>query len=112
MRVVIAGGTGFLGRPLSEVLACEGCDVVVLTRRDSATCAGRPVRWAPDGTSGPWAAEVDGADAVVNLAGESIAERRWTTAQKHRILESRVLATRSLVEAIRRARTPPSVFVS
>jgi uncharacterized protein (TIGR01777 family) len=48
----------------------------------------------------------------VNLAGESIAARRWSDAQKHRILESRVQATRSLATAIRRARTPPSVFIS
>ena len=55
---------------------------------------------------------IDGAGAVVNLAGESIAARRWTAAQKNRILESRVRATRSLVEAIAKASVPPPVFVS
>jgi uncharacterized protein (TIGR01777 family) len=70
------------------------------------------VAWAPDGTAGPWAPAIDGAGAVINLAGESIAARRWTTAQKNRILESRVQATRSLVEAIGKAAAPPRVFVS
>jgi uncharacterized protein (TIGR01777 family) len=55
---------------------------------------------------------VDGADAVVNLAGESIAARRWSAAQKTRIRDSRVMATRSLAAAIRSAATPPAVFVS
>ena len=111
MRIVIAGGTGFLGRPLASALAADGHDVVVLSR--SAGGDGpRRVAWAPDGTAGPWATAIDGAGAVVNLAGESIAARRWTAAQKNRILESRVRATRSLVEAIAKASAPPPVFVS
>src|SRR5437879_10179580 len=103
MGLVIAGGTGFLGRPLATAL---GPDVVILTRQ-----AARPARapqtrvreWTPDGTAGTWASIIDGADAVVNLAGESIAGARWTDAQKRRILDSRVLATRSLVAAIAQA---------
>ena len=82
----------------------------------SSSPAARPARarplsprsctWTPDGPTGPWAAEIDGADAVVNLAGESIAAKRWSAAQKQRILDSRVHATRSLVEAIAAAATP------
>src|SRR5262245_56128803 len=113
MRIVIAGGTGFLGLPLATDLVGRGHEPVLLTRRSTAIVAGfRAVRWTPDGSAGPWAAELDGAGAVVNLAGESIAGRRWSAAQKNRILESRIQATRSLVEAIRQSRTPPSVFVS
>ena len=100
MKIVIAGGTGFLGRPLAQALAGDGHDIVILTRQPPR--GGEPlrtVRWTPDGTAGAWAAEIDGADAVVNLAGESIAER-WTASQKRRILDSRVLATRSLAQAI------------
>lgn len=92
MRIVIAGGTGFLGSPLAEVYAEEGHDVRVLTRglepgeskHDPGT--GVPgvtrVGWKPDGQGGPWAAALDGADAVVNLAGESIAATRWTPRRK------------------------------
>ena len=114
MKIVLAGSTGFLGRPLAMALARDGHDVVILTRGLTAA-PGSPVRgtnWLPDGRSGPWSRELDGADAVVNLAGESITAKRWTAVQKQRILDSRVDATHSLVEAIRAARTPPSVFVS
>jgi uncharacterized protein (TIGR01777 family) len=85
----------------------------VLSRSAAATSsAARIVGWTPNGQSGAWAREIDGADAVVNLAGESIAGRRWSIPQKQRILDSRILATRSLVEAIRRAERPPATFVS
>ena len=91
--------------------------MTVLSRTGGAGRRGsaRLVAWTPDGTEatgGAWASEIDGADAVINLAGESIAGRRWTSAQKQRILDSRVLATRSLVNAVRSAKRPPSVFVS
>src|SRR6185503_7328031 len=112
---VIAGGSGFLGRPLAAALAADGHDIVTLSRGAAAKGAqalARAVAWTPDGNIGPWAAEIDGAGAVVNLAGESIAGKRWTAEQKRRILDSRVLATRSLVAAIAGARTPPAVFVS
>ena len=76
MNIVIAGGTGFLGRPLAAALAADGHDVVILTRGDGprrGQTRSRAVAWTPDGDTGPWAAEIDGAGAVVNLAGESIA---------------------------------------
>ena len=115
MKVVVAGGTGFLGRPLVEALAAHRHDVVVLTRRGAATPASagaRAVHWDPNGATGPWAAELDGAGAVVNLAGESIAARRWSAEHKRRILDSRINATRSLVAAMRSVTVPPPVFVS
>jgi uncharacterized protein (TIGR01777 family) len=115
MKIVVAGGTGFLGRPLAAALARDGHETLILTR--GSPVAGEPggtrrAVWTPDGTAGAWAAELEHAGAVVNLAGESIAARRWTAAQKHRILQSRVLATRSLVAAIGQAAAPPPVFVS
>jgi NAD dependent epimerase/dehydratase family enzyme len=85
MNVVVAGGTGFLGRPLSRALAAEGHDVVILTRGSTDRSA-NSIAWTPDGESGPWASAIDGAGVVVNLAGESIAAKRWTTAQKEKIL--------------------------
>jgi len=120
MRIVIAGGTGFLGRPLSAALVADGHDLVFLIRGSSppagqsgATGARtRAVTWTPGGDAGPWAAEIDGAGAVINLAGESIAAKRWTAAQKRRILDSRLQATRSLVAAVRGAAAAPPVFVS
>ena len=112
MKIVVAGGTGFLGRPLAEALSRSGCEVVVLSRDGGVAGPARTVRWAPDGSAGAWASEIDGCGAVVNLAGEPIAGKRWTEAQKDRIRTSRILATRSLVEAINGATRPPSVFVS
>jgi len=111
MRVVIAGGTGFLGRALSQSLAADGHEVSLLTR-GAGDRTFKTVPWTPNGASGPWASVIDGADAVVNLAGESIAAKRWTAAQKRRILDSRVQATRSLVVAIQGCPNPPPVFVS
>jgi uncharacterized protein len=114
MRIVIAGGTGFLGTPLAAALASGGSDVVILTRsgRPPGVSGVRVVAWQPDGTSGPWSDVIDGAAAVINLAGESIAGKRWSDAHKERVLDSRVRATRSLVDAMQRASTPPRVFVS
>src|SRR5512144_387136 len=112
MRIVIAGGTGFLGEPLTAALAAGGHDVVLLTRTASSATRARAVVWTPDGSVGPWARTIDGAYAVVNLAGESIAGARWTAAHKQRILDSRVQATRSLVAAIGAASNPPAVLVS
>jgi uncharacterized protein (TIGR01777 family) len=116
MRIVIAGGTGFLGRPLGEALARDGHEIVALSRHapPNGTETAQPshVSWTPDGRVGPWASVIDGAGAIVNLAGESIAARRWSGAQKRRILDSRVLATQSLVGAINGAARPPAVFVS
>jgi uncharacterized protein (TIGR01777 family) len=113
MTIVMAGGSGFLGRALANGLTGAGHDVVVLTRRETGM-SGPPnhVRWTPDGSVGPWASAIDGAHAVVNLAGESIAAGRWTDARKRSILQSRLRATRSLVGAIASARRPPAVLVS
>ena len=122
MRIVIAGGTGFLGSPLAEGYAEEGHDVRVLTRElpdgesrhDSGT--GVPgvtrVGWRPDAQTGAWASVVDGADAVVNLAGAGIGDRRWTPQRKALIHDSRIISTRSLATAIASATVPPPVFIS
>jgi uncharacterized protein (TIGR01777 family) len=109
MIVVVAGGTGFLGSRLVRVLRQGGHTVTVLTR--SPRAAGE-VSWpAQPGESG-WERTIDGADAVVNLAGAGIADGRWTDRRKEVILESRTRATRALVEAIGRASRPPRVLLS
>lgn len=109
MKIVVAGGTGFLGTPLVSQLRAGGHDVSVLTRGRAAP--GR-ITWSPDGTAGPWAAAIDGADVVINLAGESIAGRRWTAAHKTRIRDSRILATRSIAAAIHAAARKPTTLVN
>ena len=114
MRVVIAGGSGFLGRALTERLLAQGHEVVLLSR-GAESFSERPnlrvVRWTPDGRSGAWAGELDGATALINLAGAGIADQRWTTARKKLILESRIKSTRSLMDALRSVKTKPGVFV-
>ncbi len=116
MKVVISGGTGFLGRPLAERLAADGHRVTVLTRGRGQLPPERPgiehVQWDPEGQADDGARVVDGADAIVNLAGESIAARRWTDAQKTRIRESRLKSTRTLVALIQASANRPSVFLS
>jgi hypothetical protein len=109
MKVIVTGGTGFLGTPLVVQLRAEGNDVVVLTRGRAAP---GHITWLPDGTVGPWAKAIEGADAVINLAGESIAGHRWTTAHKARIRDSRILATRSIVAAIHGAGRKPATLVN
>jgi len=122
MKVVIAGGSGFLGNALAWAWAEEGHDVRVLTRsvppgearHESGT--GTPgitnVGWSPDGEQGGPRAEVEGAAVVVNLAGMPINGGRWNAARKQAIRESRVRATGSLVAAIAAASSPPPVFIS
>ena len=112
MKIVIAGGTGFLGRPLAAALAKAGHTPLFLSRRDRRLGTIRVVEWQPDGTVGGWANELSDADAVITLAGESIDAGRWSTVRKKAILESRLLSTRSLVEAIQRSPQPPRVLVS
>jgi uncharacterized protein (TIGR01777 family) len=112
-RVVVAGGTGFLGRPLAATLRERGYDVVVLARRDTPPVADgvRMASWDPDGSTGAWAAEIDGARAVINLAGANIAGKRWTAERKEELRDSRVLSTRSLAAAVRAAHGKPATFL-
>jgi uncharacterized protein len=112
MHVVVTGGTGFLGRPLIARLRAAGHDITTLTRRASGRSGGREIEWQPSGATGPWARELDGADAVINLAGESLADGRWTDARKRRIRDSRLNATRSVVAAIAQAQRRPTALIS
>lgn len=109
MRVVIAGGSGFLGRALVSALERDGHHTVVLTRRARQAS---DVVWSPGGRDRGWYSAVEGAGAVVNLAGESIASGRWTPARKALIERSRVEPTSALVAAIGAARHAPHTFLS
>jgi uncharacterized protein (TIGR01777 family) len=122
MKTVIAGGSGFLGTALAWAWAEEGHDVRILTRAIPAGQAqhesgtGKPgitrVGWRPDGTAVTVGQELERADALINLAGESIGEGRWTAARKQALRDSRLRATRSLVEALATTREPPHTFIS
>src|SRR4051812_17181014 len=113
MRVTVTGATGVIGRRLVEALAGRGDDVTVLSRdpaRAERALGAAAMAWDPD--AGPAPAEaLAGRDAVVHLAGETIAQR-WTAEAKRRIRESRVAGTRNLVAGLRAAEPRPAVLVS
>jgi uncharacterized protein (TIGR01777 family) len=107
MRILIAGGSGFLGRRLGSALLEAGDEVTVLSRArheaDGTLLPGVGVRrWDPPRVDDDLIAAVRAADAVVNLAGVAIGGRPWTPGRKGAILESRIAATGAIVEAIRR----------
>jgi uncharacterized protein (TIGR01777 family) len=110
VTIVIAGGSGFLGQKLAKRLEAGGSTVLALTRKP-ATRPGQ-IQWNPDGSAGTLARHLEGITAVVNLAGEGIADKRWTPARKEALRVSRVRSTRTLVNAIAECSTPPRVFVS
>jgi NAD dependent epimerase/dehydratase family enzyme len=105
MKVVMPGGSGHLGQLLAQELVRRGDDVVILSRSRRPAAAGRNVPW--DGrTLGPWAREVDGADAVINLAGRSV-NCRYDKTNLTEMFASRVDSTRAVGQAIEHAQRPP-----
>jgi uncharacterized protein (TIGR01777 family) len=83
-----------------------------LSRRANPPGAPNVISWQPDGSSGDLPRHLEGVDAVINLAGEGLADKRWTDSRKESIRRSRVLATRTLVRAVAACAHPPRVFVS
>jgi uncharacterized protein (TIGR01777 family) len=116
MNVLVTGGTGFIGSALVERLAMENHRVLLLSRRAQALRAAsqgmvRAVQW--DGkTIGPWVRELEGLDAVVNLAGESIGAKRWTWRRRVLLVDSRIEPTRALVAAIASVETKPALLIN
>jgi uncharacterized protein (TIGR01777 family) len=114
-KVILAGGSGFLGRALGRTLAAAGWEVVVLTRDTDRVPpsddmpALRAVMWNGE-TGGAWAAELEGAAALVNLAGRSI-NCVHSLENSREILESRLNAVKALNKGYARARHPPAVWV-
>jgi uncharacterized protein (TIGR01777 family) len=100
VRLALTGATGFIGGHLARALLARGDEVVALVRGDASGIAGaRDVHWDP--AEGPLPPEaLEGVDAVVNLAGAPIGASRWTAARKRLIRESRVTATRAVVDAL------------
>lgn len=115
-RVVVAGATGLIGSELVRRLAARGDRVTVLARgvaraRTELPEAAEHLRWDSSMSDGPWVAAIDGADAVVNLAGAPVASR-WTPERKKILRASRIDGTHHIVEAIARAERRPSVLVN
>lgn len=115
-RVVIAGVTGFIGQQLCRLLYSD-YELIALSRKKNGGVQTPPyntaqtiVQWDAK-TIGEWAKAVDGAFAVINLAGENIGQGRWTSKKKERILNSRLDSSKALLEAINRAKGKPKVAV-
>jgi uncharacterized protein len=116
MNIVLAGGRGLIGKRLVQRLHERGDSVILLTRKQQSVSQPsipfiKFVLWDA-ATVSTWSAELEVADAVINLSGEPIAAKRWTTEQKHRIIASRIVSTRAITEAIHRAQHKPKVLLN
>ncbi|MBM4127368.1 MAG: TIGR01777 family protein [Nitrospira sp.] len=116
MNVVITGGTGFIGQALCATLLQSGHSVSVFTRnpeqhRHQSGVGAKQVLWNGEST-GDWERVLEGADAVINLAGAPIADARWTPARKQLLINSRVHTTRIIVDAMSRRSSKPRVLIS
>ncbi|MFN2334035.1 MAG: TIGR01777 family oxidoreductase [Wenzhouxiangellaceae bacterium] len=110
MRVLITGGSGFIGRRLCDRLADSGHELLVVSRNPASAAAKLPAGTRVKPNVHDFVA--DQPDAVVNLAGEPIAEGRWSESKKSELVDSRVRITRAVAELCRTAETPPRVLVS
>lgn len=109
-RLIIAGGSGFIGHALIEDFVAQGYEIVILTRSSTrAAKQAQHVVW--DGkTLGEWVRQLDGAEAVINLAGKSV-NCRYTPSNRQEIIGSRVDSVNVIGQAIVGCRKPPSVWV-
>ena len=115
MRIVVTGATGFIGRSLCNELAKEH-DVIAFTRRPekASVLFERPVdivKWNPNALEG-WEKSLDGSDAIVNLAGTNLASGRWSKSFKAKILDSRIQASRVLIQAIESSKAKPKAIIT
>lgn len=117
MKIVLTGATGFIGMPLRDALIARGHQLIVLSLHSRGGVASEVrngelfIPW--DGrTAGDWARFVEGSDAVINLAGENLAAKPWTSQQKQKILFSRIHATQAIVLAIEKAQKKPRCLIS
>lgn len=115
MRIFVTGATGFIGGALTRALVARGDRVVALSRGARDPAPGLERVTGDVGQPGAWQGRVAGCDAVIHLAGEPIAARRWSEARKARIRDSRVLGTRHVVAALAeapRAARPATLLVA
>ena len=116
VKIIIAGATGFIGQKLTSRLLESHTSVVVLSRKPASgsTTGHALIRYGQwDGRNqGDWTRHIDGADAVINLSGQSVASRRWSKTRKQRLYSSRIDSTNALVEAIGASTLKPSVLLN
>ena len=114
MRVIITGGTGLIGQPLSKALVADGHEVIVLSRAPekvgNAPAGVKLLKWDGKSAEG-WGELADGAGAIVNLAGAGIADKRWSQQRKQEIRQSRINAGKAVMEAITAAAIKPGVLI-
>jgi len=113
-KVIIAGGSGFIGSALCSFLTQHGYQVVVLTRNPNAGLSNSNVsfiRW-DSRSQGEWTESLEDAAGVINLSGENIGTGRWTRGKKEKIMTSRVQSTKLLVEALNAAKIKPKKFIA
>lgn len=111
MKILITGGTGLIGRKLCPALLARGHEVTVLSRTPDTVKQKCGASVAAMASLNDWQSEVF-FDAVINLAGEPIVDKRWTDERKHRLWQSRVNLTENLVQCIANATHKPSVLLS
>ena len=110
-RIVVSGGTGYIGGALVRHLVGRGDEVTVLTRGAAGDGNPRRISWDPYAL-GEWAEALDGVDAVVHLSGERAVGVRYTEAMKRRIYDSRIVTTRNVVAALAQVSVKPKLLVS
>lgn len=109
MRILITGASGLVGSELQKSLAAKGHELLLASRSEPK--GANDIQWTvEEGFAEP--ERLEGIDAVVHLAGESVSGLRWTEEKKKAIRDSRVLGTRSVVEAISKLKDKPKVFVA
>ncbi|MEH7415525.1 TIGR01777 family oxidoreductase [Neobacillus drentensis] len=111
MKIVIAGGSGFIGQKLTNFLLKKGHEIVILTRTKQMPAEKITyVNWLTDGASP--GEEIRSADAFINLAGVSINQGRWNRSHQKQIYDSRMMATKELIRIIGRLEKRPSVLIN
>lgn len=118
MKILVSGSTGLVGSAVADILAHQGHELVRLVRpgtvisgeQTRSPAEPKSVLWNPG--SGLLDSRAEGADAVIHLAGASIAGHRWTPAWKRELRESRVTATRNLIASLCQFRRPPQIFIA
>jgi hypothetical protein len=112
VKIIIAGGTGLIGRALRADLSSRGHKILVLSRRAPQSGGDVSTVFWDAKNLGTWQTALSGAGAVINLCGESIIARRWNTQSKNNFYDSRILSTRALVAALSQGSEKPSLLIN